>query len=718
VSATGDLARMPIDEALGGAPRSLRSRPGTYLLGPTGARLWADYLTDSPGFAGAIDYIHKLNIPLLFTVDPFVPDPGSGKDDLPRARSDEPADTAWFPSHLQMSRSYGALRLHERKTITWDDRAVSEQQWTNNGATAVVLRLCWDPGWCRRESQVVRGRRTIERHGFTVCLAITCDIDSLLDGVVVEPGQSIQATVQATLTLEDEQQSGLPLVAPGVTEPPRSIDDAIEHYQSWFDQTPRFRSSSAMLDRAWHYRWFLLRHNLARPARGALDGWVMYEGRSHKMTKNPWEPAGWEFSKHIPLSTPLHLLEMRWHHDPRFAKGILASLVGRQRPDGQFAAATVTEVMNPYANFSGWAAWKLAEVTSQMPSPVVLEALKRQVRGERDILADRSDGLPVQEKHSLTGKEYQPSYWYFNRGEYPDRPSISAPYTPLKRVDRAVYQYLNAQGVRSLCDRRGDSDAEEFQRIADRVRTSIETLCWDDERRFYFDLHHRTNERALVRNVVGFYPWWAGLGGDHAEAVARALNDPDGFRARTPVPSVETSCPVYSPGGGWNGLYFKGPRGCVWNGPTWPYTNSIVLDAVGRTSRRVDHGLDPLFARLLRSYLLLHFDNEDGHSPYLVEHYNPETGEPISDEVDYNHSYLIDLIIGYVAGLVIEADGIRIDPLRVGLSWFALDNVHVAGHSVSISYNERHGLAVTVDDCSQTVDPDGKSVTVRWASLR
>ena len=48
--------------------RSLRKHPGKLLLGPTGARLWADCLERAPGFMGCVDFIHKLNLPLLFTV--------------------------------------------------------------------------------------------------------------------------------------------------------------------------------------------------------------------------------------------------------------------------------------------------------------------------------------------------------------------------------------------------------------------------------------------------------------------------------------------------------------------------------------------------------------------------------------------------------------------------------------------------------------------------
>src|SRR5690606_346146 len=98
------------------------------------------------------------------------------------------------------------------------------------------------------------------------------------------------------------------------------------------------------------------------------------------------------------------------------------------------------------------------------------------------------------------------------------------------------------------------------------------------------------------------------------------------FDTGAPLPSVAPDCPVYSPTGSWRGVYVKGRNGCSWNGPTWPYTNSVVIDGVAETSRRFGHRYDAEFGRLLRSYALLHFQQRDGRTPYLVEHYDSSTG--------------------------------------------------------------------------------------------
>lgn len=135
-------------------------------------------------------------------------------------------------------------------------------------------------------------------------------------------------------------------------------------------------------------------------------------------------------------------------------------------------------------------------------------------------------------------------------------------------------------------------------------------------------------------------------------------------------------------------LFLKGRNGCMWNGPTWPYTNAITLDALARESKRRGNAYNEAFARGLKEYSFLHFQNRDLNRPGLVEHYNSDTGEPLSDEQEYNHSYYIDLIVSHVAGLSVEDGGLRLEPLDIGLDYFELDHVKAAGQDIRITYGK------------------------------
>lgn len=686
-----------IDDVLSCGRRGLRTLPGTLLLGPTGARLWADYLEEKPGFVGAIDFIHKLNIPLLFTVEHGVTAPP------------KPAETEWRPSHLFVRQSFGPLTLEERKYVTWDDRAVSLQRWRNGGGTPVTLRLVTDLSWIGSpEGGIARGEREIPARGFALRAAIAASDPALWTGLTLAPGEAVDFVVAAAIGLaETDPFDALAARLGAMSEPAdRLLAAQVRDYQSWFDDAPRFSSSSAELDRTFAYRWFLLRHNLAEPGIGPLEGTIFYEGRSHKMSKAPWAPVGWEFSKLIPLSSPMHLIESRWHADGKLGGALLTALQATQGEDGQLYSRTLNEVMHPYANFTGWGAYQyvLARGLSDEIA-AALPMLKRQVVGERENLATGGDALPVQVDHRLTGKEYQPSYWYFHG--YPDDPLDKSTYTPLKRVDRAVYQYLNASGVAALCALLGDEEEARFTALAEEVAGDILGKQWDAETGFFYDLNHATNEKAFVRNIVGFYPYWAGLTGEEHVPGLLATLTPEHFNTRLPFPSVSRDCPVYMPGGSWKGRFLKGRNGCMWDGPTWPYTNAIAIDALGRLSRDAGHAHDALFAKYLWKYVALHFHQQDGRTPYLVEHYDSASGEPISDEPDYNHSYFIDLVIRHVVGLEIgPSSTLRLDPVDIGLDRFAIDNLDVRGRRLAVRYARGEGLWLSVDGEEVAVRPD------------
>lgn len=87
------------------------------------------------------------------------------------------------------------------------------------------------------------------------------------------------------------------------------------------------------------------------PGIGNLKERYFCEGRSHKMSKTPYKPEGWEFSKLIPLSVPMHLLDLRWYQDKEYGNSILHTMRDNQDETGEFHCARVDGRGNPYANF-------------------------------------------------------------------------------------------------------------------------------------------------------------------------------------------------------------------------------------------------------------------------------------------------------------------------------------------------------------------------------
>lgn len=666
--------------------RTLPGHPDRWMLGPTGRRLWMDYLDPAPGFSGRADFIHKMNLPLLYAVACEAGGP-------PVFRPE------WHVSDSRDVLENDAFVLTERKLITWEDQAVSWQVWENKTDAPLTLTLRLPEGAAPDRPFAF----PCAQHGVTPVMLFRSGAPWPDGALTLRPRERRGILLAAAVGLPGEEAAlaaGLePLL--GDPDPERLMDRLAADYLRWFDSVPDFECDDRAMTVCWYYRFYLLRKNLAAPGLGRLPGPCFYEGRSHRMDKTPYQASGWEFSRLIPLSTPLQATDARWMTDGAAARDALRALTGCQDESGRFAVTAVDESRKVYAHYAGWALYQFFLLHGDRAFlREALPAFKEDARRVYES-ARRDDALQVETTHALTGKEYQPSFWYFTDECFPAsvRPA-RAGYTPLKRVDRSVYMYLNFTGLSRLCRLAGDPDEAYFAREAGRLRRDILGKMWDPASRCFYDLHHETDEMAFVKNIVAVYPLWAGITGPEHLPFFHYLLDPRYFALGSGFASCAADCPVFSPDGGWRGDYFKGPHGCMWNGPSWPYATGIALDALAKQSKRCGHAYDAAFWRILGEYTREHFPDGPGGPPCLVEFYHSRTGAPLSEEADYLHSFYVDLIVRHVAGIEPDEDGVTFHPLRTGLKRFSLRGVRVRGHVYDVSYEAegpRPGYTVRVD---------------------
>lgn len=694
------------DEALHYKNRCLRTRTGMLLFGPNGRRLSVDGLDAGPGFKGAMDFIHKMNIPELFTVRPDVPADFSQ------------AEHIWYRTKMTMEYHTEDLDVWETKTVLEEDIALSVTEWTNCSDHDVTLRFdCAPDAYESRE--VWKPEESVSGYAlmspvtrFDFRLGVVSAWNQPEPTLTVAPGGTVHilaASAVGNMDQENFETLGKKVsdILTGERTPEQVMKAYLAEKRKFYDETPTFLCDDKRTCACWKYRWYILKNTLFAPGCGLFPGYVMYEGRDRRMAKTPFEPHGWEFNKMIPLSTPLQVTDFKWHQDHEVVKDVIRSAFAGQDEDGLLISTYINgPTRKSYANFMLWAIWNDYLVT---PDPAFIKELmprmKRYISGHEKVYMNEDDSLLIERTHSLTGKEYQPSYWYFTG--YPQNPKKAKDQiTPLKRVDRSIYHYLNLCGLAALMDAVGEAGSDLYREKAKKIAGEINEKMWDEKTGYYYDLHFETEEKAMVKNIVGIYPYWAGIAGKGREAGIEYLTNPDYFDTGSAFPSVAKDCEVFSPDGGWRGCFVKGRNGCVWDGPSWPYTTGIALDALGRMSTENDHRYDADFDRFFDQYTVQHFRDGDRYRPYLVEHYNPVSGERLSDEADYNHSYWINLVITYVAGLHLLPDAIRIDPLKTHLRWYRLENLKVRGHKVSILYSEdkdradlglKKGLTVLVD---------------------
>lgn len=677
--------------------RKLPGEGEKWMLGPTGKRLWMDYLDPAPGFAGRADFIHKMNIPLLFSV---------GRADC-REAALSPMRVLWQADGSRFFHESSGLSFEERKLITWEDQALSLQTWENRGEKPLTLTLLLPEGAALGKPFSF----PCALHGVTPVMLVKSGEAWPGGCLTLAPGERKSVFVAAAVGLPGEEEAmsdGLDALL-SRPAPEQLMAEKAEEYLRWFDGVPDFECDDEKMTVCWYYRFYILRKNMSEPGLGRLPGLCFYEGRSHRMAKTPYQAQGWEFSRLIPLSTPLQVTDARWLRRGAAAQSALEALTHCLDENGVFAVASVDACQKEYANYAGWALYLFYTVHGGEDFVRrVLPAFKTDAKNVYERTR-RGDSLQIERTHQLTGKEYQPSYWFFGKDCFPKtvKPAQEG-YTPLKRVDRSVYTYLNFTGLSRLCRLVGDGDGDYFALEAEKMARDILSKMWDGPSRCFYDLHHETDEKAFVKNIVALYPLWADITGEEHLALFDYLLSGQYFALGSGFASTAADCPVFSPNGGWRGDYIKGPHGCMWNGPSWPYTTGIALDALAKQSKKHGHRYDAAFEKYLAEYTQEHFLEGDIHRPWLVEFYDSRTGAPLSEEPDYSHSFYIDLIVRHLAGIEPEEKGVRFQPLRTGRAYFSLRGLRVQGHEIDVYYQQKASSAYPGLDAGYTVYVDGR----------
>ncbi len=115
--------------------------------------------------------------------------------------------------------------------------------------------------------------------------------------------------------------------------------------------------------------------------------------------------------------------------------------------------------------------------------------------------------------------------------------------------------------------------------------------------------------------------------------------------------------------------------------------NSHVAEAVCRAAIEHDGELREPAAEIIRRFVRMMFHEGDPALPNSYEHYNPETGRPslYRGIDDYQHSWVNDLIVKYVAGFrPAEGEAFVVDPFPFGLESLRLSRLPFRGRRMDI----------------------------------
>jgi len=483
----------------------------------------------------------------------------------------------------------------------------------------------------------------------------------------VEPGDTVEAEVLLEL---QPVQSQLRLPAPPRPAAGEAVRASRAAWSDYFAAAPALTCSDPWLDRYFAYRWYGLRLNFLDPA-GDYRHPTVAEGIDH-------------FHAPVSYSAAAHVRELRWLSDPHRARGVMRCFLQRQRPDGSLPGILYLRGEHPSASYLADWGGSLEALEEVHPDPRFLaecyQPLARfaaYMSEQRD--ADHTGMYDIRDPHE-TGQETMSRYTAVDHTA--GRHHFSH-HLRLKGIDVTVYMYrLHRALARAAAMLGSPHEARLHDEHADRIAAAVRAHMWDGTSGLFSDVDPDTGRPTGIRAAVCFYPYLTDIAGpEHIQGINRHLLDETSFWLPYPVPSTAADDPSFSADGEWQGV--RQNRG--WNGRVWPMTNSHMVEALGVAS-----ALDPVLrgraVDLFTSYLRMLFLDGDPARPSSYEHYSPHTGQPARYRGidDYQHSWVNDLIVRYVAGIRPEPTGLVVDPFPFDIEYLRLERLPFRGHAITI----------------------------------
>ncbi|MCF8241390.1 MAG: hypothetical protein K9J16_08375 [Melioribacteraceae bacterium] len=479
------------------------------------------------------------------------------------------------------------------------------------------------------------------------------------------------------------------------------VKDSDENWQKIFNGVPYFECSDDYIDRYYWYRWYGLRL------------FTIYGGEGNYKYPAVCEGLG-NFRAPITYSAMCHMLETRWMKNPEVAEGSLLNFISNQREDGGFRGYIDFNVYRQEFFYHGNWGNSVNEVYNVFNDKKYLEKIYPGLKKYADYFDKQRDkensGLYDIENHYETGQEYMHRYIAVSKDADKDH---WGDVFRLKGVDVTIYIYELKKVLARIAGILGKSKKEENNWISGTEKTKHAVLneMWDKRDEMFYDINPFTKKRTKVKAAVCFYPYFTDIVDDsHLPGLKKHLLNPNEFWTEWPVASSSIDDKYYSSDAEWK----EQRMNCPWNGRVWPMTNSHIAEALAVSAIRFnDEELFSKSVEFMNKFIRMMFYDQDPNRPNCYEHYNPNNAIPsiYRGVDDYQHSWVVDLIMKYVGGIQPKENSIVINPFPFEMNHFVLDEIFIRGRKIKVERKNK-SFTVTVDSKEKHVSKIGKQIII------
>jgi glycogen debranching enzyme len=198
-------------------------------------------------------------------------------------------------------------------------------------------------------------------------------------------------------------------------------------------------------------------------------------------------------------------------------------------------------------------------------------------------------------------------------------------------VEYVMFNCIYAQGLRAIASLSkiigNHKDSALYNEKADKVEKAILDICWNEEKRIFFDISSPDNRQLQVKTISSLFPIILdSIPRDILDELVTShlLNERE-FWLPFPVPSVSKDEPTFNPN----------DNLILWRGPTWINTNWFLVRGLKK------HGYDEVASQIAKRLIAL--VDQAG----FWEFYNPFTGEG-GGQKDYSWSTLVVDMFDYI----------------------------------------------------------------------
>jgi hypothetical protein len=424
-------------------------------------------------------------------------------------------------------------------------------------------------------------------------------------------------------------------------------------WHAFWDKVPRFHCDNKEMERVVKHRFELLWALRQPHGAGLFSSASVCEGNG-------------AFHQPSSFSTPAIMREARWLQDPTLARGCLKVFFENIHHNGQVPGRvhmSGTNVADFYHGDWGGGFESLDAIhPDKATKKAVLMAMQRYVKWLANNRDPEGSGLTDIVNHFEAGQEFSRRYTVID--DKADRAIEFTEQFRLKGIDASVFRYRMVKWLYKVAEEiQEKAMANRFQAECEVILDTIRKKMWDEKAGLFMDLDPDNRRKTNVKAAVGFYPLATDIPNQkQVERMLDTLSDREEFWTKYPVPSIAMSDSTFDAAGRWKGTR----KGCPWNGRVWPVINSHILEGLTYWAERGNKRAQKLAAELLKKTITMLSGHAEGTEiPGSFEHYSPETGIGSRYRgVDlYLNAFVLDNIFRIACGFAIRYGEVQDDPL-------------------------------------------------------